>query len=44
MGTNTALTILAVVVVVAVVALAVWAFVLAPIIVPLRHGRHHPQH
>jgi HAMP domain-containing protein len=44
MGTNTALTILAVVVVVAVLALAAWVFVIAPIVVPLRHGRHHPQH
>jgi hypothetical protein len=40
MGTNTALTIVAVAVVVAVLGVAAWAFVIAPIVVPWRHVKH----
>jgi hypothetical protein len=43
MGTNTALTVLAIVVVVAVLGAAAWAFLIAPVVVPLRHARHHPR-
>ena len=42
MGTNTALTIVAIVLVVAVLAVAAWAFVIAPILVPWRHAKQHP--
>ena len=43
MGTNTALTIVAVVLVVAVLGVAAWAFLLAPFVVPLRHAKQHPR-
>jgi len=43
MGTNTALTVVSIVLVIAVVALVVWAFVIAPLVVPLVHGKHHPE-
>jgi len=43
MGTNTALTILSIVVVVAVLAVVAWTFVIAPIVVPHEHAKHHPQ-
>ena len=43
MGTNTALTIVAIVLVVAVLAAAAWAFVIAPILVPFRHAKQHPR-
>jgi hypothetical protein len=42
MGTNTALTIVAIVVAVAVLGAAAWAFLIAPVVVPWRHAKHHP--
>ncbi len=38
---NNALTALAIVIVVVVLALAAWTLLIAPIVVPRRHGRHH---
>ena len=43
MGTNTVLTILAIVLVVAVVGVAAWAFLIAPFVVPLHHAKQHPR-
>lgn len=40
MGTNTALTIVAIVLVVAVLGAAAWALVIAPLVVPWRHRGH----
>lgn len=42
MGTNTALTIVAIVLVIAVVGAAAWAFVIAPFVVPWHHAKQHP--
>jgi hypothetical protein len=43
MGTNTALTIVAIVVAVAVLGVAAWAFLIAPVVVPWRYAKHHPR-
>ncbi len=43
MGTNTALTIVAIVLVLAVLGAAAWAFVIAPIVVPRHHAKTHPR-
>jgi hypothetical protein len=43
MGTNTALTIVAIVVAVGVLATAAWAFLIAPVVVPWRHAKQHPR-
>ncbi len=37
---NTVLTVVTIVVVVAIVSLALWAFLVAPFVVPWRHARH----
>jgi len=37
---NTVLTIVSIVVVVVVLALAAWTFLVAPVVVPLRHPKH----
>jgi hypothetical protein len=43
MGTNTALTIVAIVVAVAVLGVAAWTFLIAPVVVPWRYAKHHPR-
>lgn len=38
---NSVLTVVAIAVVVAIVAVAAWVFLVAPVLVPFRHVRHH---
>lgn len=38
---NNALTVVATLIVVAVLVLAAWTFLIAPIVVPWRHAKHH---
>jgi hypothetical protein len=40
LGTNTALTVVSMVVVIGVLAVAAWAFLVAPFVVPWRHAKH----
>jgi hypothetical protein len=42
MGVNTTLAVVSIVVVVAVLAVVAWAFVIAPIVLPYEHAKHHP--